>query len=242
VQPYFMQPFKPAKFRLPYNRGNKNVQSGNQFHKCPDCGARLWYSHRERIFYCKPNKYSKCYFVAEPEELQQMVQPKIDKWNREQEANDEARRVAWIREQERRERIRQTRELAKRKKLDAVVYYIEFGTRIKIGTTVNIGSRMEALPWDRILLMEPGSYPLEKQRHQQFADQHVTLEWFENGGPLLDHIKSRREELAEFNGLRFKDQGPFPWVQGRVSTAALVAGDVDVIMDPKWVNLPRIVA
>lgn len=237
MKPYFTRPFVPTTFRMPYSRDGRNVHSFNQFHHCPNCNSYLWYSPREKIFFCK---HLGCYFVAEIDEMKAIAQPKIEKWNREYAAIHVQRQEQYQFEQARLEKKRHAREVAERKKLTSVVYYIEFGTRIKIGTTINIGNRMDALPWDRILLIEPGSYTLERQRHEQFADQHLTLEWFKSEGPLLDHIESRREELKEFNAARFPEQGAFPWVLGEVRVIGLREGEVDAILDPKWIDIPRV--
>lgn len=79
----------------------------------------------------------------------------------------------------------------------AVVYYIRFGDRIKIGTTMDIGTRLQALPHEELLLTEPGSYELEGKRHRQF-NRHLIAgrEWFEAAPELLDFIATRRAQLA----------------------------------------------
>ena len=62
-------------------------------------------------------------------------------------------------------RIRQQRERG------SVVYYVELpGDRIKIGTTINLPQRLDALRVGReaILATEPGGLTLERQRHRQF--------------------------------------------------------------------------
>lgn len=223
-----------ATFRLPVCRTGKVVHCINWYHKCPDCGSRLWYSQPENIFFCKTKG---CYYVGEVEELRELVQPKIDLWNNymsDREKDAELRR----RKKADEERDRQEREKeAVRKKLTAVVYYIEFGTRIKIGTTTNIVGRMADLPWERILLMEPGSYEMEKKRHEQFADQHVTLEWFDNAAPLTNFIETRRNELSEFNASRFPEQGEFPWDRGSISLSGLRHGNCDPLFEGQWESI-----
>ena len=72
----------------------------------------------------------------------------------------------------------------------SVVYYIRFGDRIKIGTTVNIRSRLDDLPHDRLLATEPGGHDLESQRHAQFAEHCITGEWFRPAPELLAHVAS----------------------------------------------------
>ena len=73
-----------------------------------------------------------------------------------------------------------------------VVYYILFNGLVKIGTTVNLKRRLTALPHDKVLATEPGSYHLEAERHSQFRSLRYkrTREWFRYEGALKDHIES----------------------------------------------------
>jgi len=89
----------------------------------------------------------------------------------------------------------------------SVVYYIRLSAdRIKIGTTVNLKLRLTNLHIrrDAVLATEPGSYDLERARHQQFADLRYTdgkatrqLEDFEPGQVLLDHIAMLRKHFGD---------------------------------------------
>ncbi len=83
---------------------------------------------------------------------------------------------------------------------DGVVYYVRRGNLIKIGTTRAFVNRMRSLMPDEILAIEPGSYSLENQRHQQFAEQRygrdqrgTKSEYFHPSEVLLQHIKAVRE-------------------------------------------------
>lgn len=70
------------------------------------------------------------------------------------------------------------------------VYYIQFGTRIKIGYTTNIRQRLGNLPYDEVLALEPGSRDLEQVRHRQFMAHRVGAgEWFFDNPDLRSHIK-----------------------------------------------------
>lgn len=73
-----------------------------------------------------------------------------------------------------------------------IVYYIQFDTRIKIGTTTNFRKRMDQLPHDLILAVEPGGVFLERQRHKDFAAYRITGEWFSMGPELMQHIAMLR--------------------------------------------------
>lgn len=73
---------------------------------------------------------------------------------------------------------------------DGVVYYVRRGSMIKIGTTVNMHKRMQAILPDEVLATEPGSYSLEAQRHREFLDVrvHGQTEWFHASPALQTHV------------------------------------------------------
>ncbi|SHQ53251.1 Uncharacterised protein [Mycobacteroides abscessus subsp. abscessus] len=77
---------------------------------------------------------------------------------------------------------------AKRQIHDSVVYYLRFGDRIKIGTTRHLWKRLEQLPHDKLLAVEPGDTRLERRRHLEFASDHIKGEWFAESKRLLAHI------------------------------------------------------
>lgn len=70
----------------------------------------------------------------------------------------------------------------------SVVYYAQFGDRIKIGVTSQLRSRMGDIPHDRLLVTEPGGREVETRRHEQFAAYRLTGEWFRAAFPLMAHI------------------------------------------------------
>ncbi|MFC4006609.1 GIY-YIG nuclease family protein [Nonomuraea purpurea] len=79
----------------------------------------------------------------------------------------------------------------------SVVYYIQFGDRVKIGFTTNLEKRLTALPHDEVLATEPGGQVTERRRHEEFETYRITGEWFEMGDELVDHINElRRREYA----------------------------------------------
>ena len=205
---------------IPRSTNGTNVEAASRFHECPDCGAKAWFSPREDLFYCRTDG---CYFVADPDEFAVLVKDRYD---------DHHMTVS------RRRAVSKAEEDAYQNRQASlhigVVYYLQFGDRIKIGTTTNIGSRMHSVPWEQILLMEPGSYEVEKKRHKQFRASHVTLEWFAPSADLMDFIDERRAELHEFNLERFPDQGPFPWARETTSLSTMRSGNLDVLSQVKW--------
>lgn len=77
-----------------------------------------------------------------------------------------------------------------------VVYYIRIGNLIKIGTTSDMRQRMLKLKPEEILAAEPGSYELERKRHQQFARHRSHGEYFLPARELTDHIQAIRRRYG----------------------------------------------
>ncbi|HEX3962164.1 MAG TPA: NUMOD3 domain-containing DNA-binding protein [Trebonia sp.] len=88
---------------------------------------------------------------------------------------------------------------------DPIVYYGRRDGLIKIGTTTNARTRLSAQGIEELLAVEPGSYDLETQRHEQFAEHRLSrrrgtgngrgsgpVEWFRPGADLLAHIEVLR--------------------------------------------------
>lgn len=75
----------------------------------------------------------------------------------------------------------------------SIVYYIQRGRLVKIGTTTNPESRFNSLLPDEILAFEPGGREIEAFRHQQFSYlRRGRSEHFEPGPALMKHIKRVR--------------------------------------------------
>jgi hypothetical protein len=96
--------------------------------------------------------------------------------------NEQMRQKAMRKIQAKEDRIIAARE-------NAVVYYAEVGGgNIKIGTTVNLKMRQESL-YMNVLVTEPGSYDVEHERHEQFAEERIRGELFRPSDRLMRHIK-----------------------------------------------------
>lgn len=81
-----------------------------------------------------------------------------------------------------------------------VVYYVDFGDSIKIGTSVSLRDRLTSLRVspDNVLATEPGSFELERQRHAEFKHLRIgTTEQFKVETDLLLHIKSVRDKHGD---------------------------------------------
>lgn len=95
---------------------------------------------------------------------------------------------------------------------EGIVYYVRRGDAIKIGTTVNYTQRMRDLMPDEILAVEPGSYSVEHERHQQFqryAYFPVRSEYFCPSQELKEHILRLRSEHG------VPDQSPIRLTDGK---------------------------
>lgn len=79
----------------------------------------------------------------------------------------------------------------------SVVYYVRIRDTIKIGTTVNLRSRLYSLVPDELLAIEPGGVRLERMRHQQFAAYRIRGERFHPSEELMSHIAMLREHYGE---------------------------------------------
>lgn len=75
-----------------------------------------------------------------------------------------------------------------------VVYYMRFGTLVKIGTSARFIQRFFTLRPDEVLAIEPGSYDLEHKRHRQFRHLHSHNEMFFPGRALIEHIRRVQKE------------------------------------------------
>ena len=70
------------------------------------------------------------------------------------------------------------------------VYYIQFGDRVKIGSTSNLKKRLWSLPHDKVLAIEPGGLTVERRRQKQFEACHLNGDWFMATPELLEFTKS----------------------------------------------------
>jgi hypothetical protein len=68
------------------------------------------------------------------------------------------------------------------------VYFISFGSLIKIGFSTNIQQRLRVLPHDELLAKIPGTMRDEKVLHRQFAHLRQQGEWFRKEPDLLAYI------------------------------------------------------
>jgi hypothetical protein len=84
-----------------------------------------------------------------------------------------------------------------------VVYFILAGSHIKIGTTVRLQKRLDAIksanPEATLLGAVPGSFPLERQYHHQWKALRVRGEWFKAAPELRAWVeqlcsKNRRKQ------------------------------------------------
>ncbi len=80
---------------------------------------------------------------------------------------------------------------------NSIVYYVQRGSLIKIGTTSQPKKRFRDLVPDAILAFEPGDYKIEAARHRQFQSLRRGREYFEPRALLLAHIKRVRSQHGD---------------------------------------------
>lgn len=74
----------------------------------------------------------------------------------------------------------------------AVVYYLRFCCRVKIGTSTNLMRRLIGVPHDELLAVESGDRELETLRHREFSANRIKGEWFDMTPSLFQHILDLR--------------------------------------------------
>lgn len=82
-------------------------------------------------------------------------------------------------------------ERTKNREATDVIYYIQVGDLIKVGTTSNIKRRLANYPPNAVVLAtETGSFMRETERVEQFAEYLAgRREWFHPGPKLMAHIE-----------------------------------------------------
>lgn len=84
-----------------------------------------------------------------------------------------------------------------------MVYFIRNGNRIKIGTTTELRRRIRtlALRQEHVLLLLPGTQPLERALHKRFADlRDGNTEWFQYTGALTQYVTEQNAKILAAGG------------------------------------------
>lgn len=93
------------------------------------------------------------------------------------------------------------------------VYYVRCGHLVKIGTTLNLETRLMSIRPNEVLALEPGGLILEGERHREFAHLRASGEYFHPGPDLQRCILDVRESYGapDWKGSRVPDgQDWFP--------------------------------
>lgn len=88
-------------------------------------------------------------------------------------------------------------------KHEPLVYFLENGDRIKIGTTTDLRTRIRrlALRPEHVALLVGGGKDIEHAYHVRFADlRDGNTEWFKNAGPLAQYIAERNAKILASGG------------------------------------------
>ena len=78
-----------------------------------------------------------------------------------------------------------------------LVYFIRNGTRVKIGWTTNLRTRLSSLslPASCVALLQPGGPDVEDMLHRRFRNTRIARsEWFEISEAIEDYIKRNQPE------------------------------------------------
>lgn len=88
-------------------------------------------------------------------------------------------------------------EVARQRVHEPLIYYVQVGDLVKIGTSTNLKARLITYPPNRRLLAtEPGDYDLERHRHAEFSAYRAAgREWFAMGADLLAYINGLRRKM-----------------------------------------------
>lgn len=81
---------------------------------------------------------------------------------------------------------------------ESVVYYVQIGDYIKVGTTTNLRRRLAGYPPNRRLLAtEPGADDVERARHAEFRESRAMgREWFRPTNEVLAHVNGLRRKVG----------------------------------------------
>lgn len=79
------------------------------------------------------------------------------------------------------------------------VYYLRCGNLIKIGTTIDLVKRFEAIRPNEVLALEPGGLIIEGERHREFAQLRASGEYFQPGPDLQRYILDLRKAFGAPN-------------------------------------------
>ena len=77
-----------------------------------------------------------------------------------------------------------------------VIYFIRFGTLVKVGITNSIVRRLTELPHDEVLGVIPGTHADEKDWHRRLREHRHSGEWFKLTPEVRQAIETRLAKQA----------------------------------------------
>lgn len=104
---------------------------------------------------------------------------------------------------------------AKASKRQPLVYFIRLGPYVKIGTSVDVLSRIGALSLapGNLLAVTPGTYDVEHLTHQRFARLRAFREWFYLQDELMAYVVDLQRAAVEAFTARQLDDADHPLQQ-----------------------------
>ena len=138
--------------------------------------------------------------------------------------------------------------------LGPFVYYIQCGSFIKIGTSINPESRVDQLRrggkaarpslWvgnPRLIAYLPGNVAKERELHRQFAHLRDNGEWFEMDQELIEHIDEAQQQqcLMELEvHVAYRDEmvsaGSWPAIDVNLGDMYQQHVSTKERLDPEW--------
>lgn len=194
---------------LPMGKPDRARILANRFMPCPECKRGVQLNEDIGLYDC-PGCGGRFTF--------RQIDERMLKDAYERQHADEIRRRAhrerlaaerWLRESDLNEdqaaKIEALKEMG-----TSVVYYILFRGSLKIGTSINVKSRVSSHPWEKLLAVEPGDYELEAKRHKQFREFKVSGEWFDWNADTERMVSQIREESIDWFNFVFHKCPPLP--------------------------------
>lgn len=113
---------------------------------------------------------------------------------------------------------------------DPLVYFVELGSHVKIGTSTNLTARLAglSLPARFVTLTIPGGRDLETSIHRIFdIEREPGSEWFIRSDRLRTYIETQRGTTAPEEPERI----PITWVEERVIVEA-----ARIVVEEQWAS------
>lgn len=189
-------PLGSARLRLPQMPGLN----------CPGCLNRITYSEKANAFRCQ-----KCGGRFTTMQMQQHVEAMAQVTFEQRSLAADTERAENSAQDK---RARRNAAHAKKMYDTSVVYFIRFRDAVKVGTTTDLSTRMNELPWEEIVGIAPGGIHAEVQHHRNLRPYRIHGEWFELTDEVAAYIQRVNEDHATWYDAVFRASGQLPVQRG----------------------------